>query len=501
MDTEPSSSMASAAATAKIKESVLSCDENIASEMWRKLKANQSLWSDESLSDWSLICKYIPAIGDKLLSELKDDTIIADDCKNIFNGLLYVNINGTTHWMCSMLLCLVHWLIARPSSDERKKCAGILSTFVDSVITPSTGERNKLTDRQTFMANVTKRLLSPLLASEPIPSPSCPWLFSVAAGSPTKALRAASVGSYFTPNADLFRQQFSVAQKQGWLPAAALKVVALCNNLEHQKFWIKICLEQFMIVVFHEFKKLSAVEEMILWTELSLACCCVSEDDTSFTSAKKIANNPGEQLRLVKNCTFRSVTAFIDYLVGFVLDAGYELFSVAPRGLVLSKFLLRLYIFAFQTINRWQNVDKKKTGDEPSPPKLRRIEMDCGLEYENQIVVAKEDEEAYSCVTRLLASLYEKFEQICSPGNIKPGVFFVAAFLHYLSKRRCPESALMRSLLPGTLIPSIIETDPDILPVNSILSLYHLKKPDSRNLALKNIFLLHLKKRFGSQPR
>lgn len=94
--------------------------------------------------------------------------------------------------------------------------------------------------RQTFMANVTKRLLSPLLAPNPVPLPPYPWLSSARRNSPTSLT---VIGSGGTPSVDVLRQQFVLALRQGWLLSSALSTVERCEQLNEHKIWTKVWMD------------------------------------------------------------------------------------------------------------------------------------------------------------------------------------------------------------------------------------------------------------------
>jgi len=423
----------------------------------QKLKTNQQGWIPSTNRDWNVICEYLPQIGQYLLAEIRNEQISQEELKCLFSGLVSINVNGV-HWLCSLLLCLAQWLVSCPPSEERKRLAAALHTYVESSLAPST-ERTKSNDRQMFMSNVSKRLLTPMLASNPVPSPPFPWLNSVRRQ--VQSQQPLPPGSSL-PQMDTIKHYFSGALRQGWLGSAALSIIERCQKLGEHKMWIRVWLD--------ELGKLIASDELNVWCDICMACCYV---DPAVT-----------------------LPHFVEQLAVFVLDPGRELFCVAPRGASLSRFLVQLYLLGF----RWSSSarmaangdsDDTQAGaaasssgiDEPKQ-KLRRIDS---IADPTNAVDGTTLRETFS---NSLGSLYRRFCSICEDGDLRPAVFFVGSFLRCLAEYRTPEARRMMNELPPQLVGLLIRTDPRILTAPIVLALADLGDRNQRQRALQNMCLL-----------
>ncbi|VDP14293.1 unnamed protein product [Soboliphyme baturini] len=247
-------------------------------------QADQNEDFRETFKNWNDICEQIPLIGQAILNELKKDSLTGEEMTNVFMGLLWVKVNGV-QWICCLLLCLAQWIVHCKPSEERKK--------------------------QVFMASVTKRMLSPLLAPPKIPQSLHPWLYS------TKKLSAAQIADedpQLLPNADVLHILLAKCLQQSWVLSSVFVMVEKFTRLGKIRKFIKALIE--------ELQKLFAQEEIIIWCDLTLACCLVSPS--------------------------RCLYACVDAIVNFVLEPGRDLFCVAPRGPVLAHFLVQLYLISLK---------------------------------------------------------------------------------------------------------------------------------------------------------
>ncbi|KRY87201.1 Mediator of RNA polymerase II transcription subunit 24, partial [Trichinella pseudospiralis] len=382
-----------------------------ARDVLSRLRVGQPGWLN--IKTWYCIIDLIPSIVQLVLNEVLLDTISIEELKHIFSGLLFLNIHGVS-CMCSPLLCFAQF-VALQKTDEATKLANSLFSFFES-ITPSDAERNRQTDRQTFMVNSAKKLFS---AYRELPV----TLMHVLRMNRSPPQLTHSSDDHFPVigKPENIRSFFAASERAGYLTAALIARIIVLVESDQYDFWLSAFIEAL--------QKVNTMQGMEKWCNLNLACCFIKP----------------------KECTL----ALIPLLSNYVLHDDRDLFCVAPRGNILAFFLVKLYLIALRhtTVTA---VVKAETAD---------ISMDdCSLQNNTNSTTADR-----SAVIASLRELFNcKFEVVRS-GELCPTVAFVSNFLYCLSEYSTPEAELIKNEIPMHLIFSLLRADPDVLSMRTVL--------------------------------
>ncbi|KRX19183.1 Mediator of RNA polymerase II transcription subunit 24 [Trichinella nelsoni] len=412
-------------------------DLELASDVLSRLRVGQPGWLN--IRTWYCIIDLIPSIVQVVLNEVLLDTISIEELKHIFSGLLFLNIHGVS-CMCSPLLCFAQY-VALQKTDEATKLASSLFSFFES-ITPSDAERNRQTDRQTFMVNSAKKLFS-TYRELPV------TLMHVLRMNRAPAQLNHSSDDHFPVigKPENIRSFFAASERAGYLTAALIARIIVLVESEQYDSWLSAFIEAL--------QKVNTMQGMEKWCNLNLACCFIRP----------------------KECTL----ALIPLLSNYVLHDDRDLFCVAPRGNILAFFLVKLYLIALRYTTTPAAVDKADSTefsvDEYS------LQNNTNSTTADRSAVIASLRELFSC----------KFEVVRS-GELCPTVAFVSNFLYCLSEYSTPEAELIKNEIPMHLIFSLLRADPDILSMRTVLRLFDLKGEIQRRKALQIAFLLKRKK-------
>ncbi|KRZ68828.1 Mediator of RNA polymerase II transcription subunit 24 [Trichinella papuae] len=409
-------------------------DLELASDVLSRLRVGQPGWLN--IRTWYCIIDLIPSIVQLVLNEVLLDTISIEELKHIFSGLLFLNIHGVS-CMCSPLLCFAQY-VALQKTDEATKLANSLFSFFES-ITPSDAERNRQTDRQTFMVNSAKKLFS---AYRELPVTLMHVLRMNRA--PPQLTHSSDDHFPVIGKPENIRSFFAASERAGYLTAALIARIIVLVESEQYDSWLSAFIEAL--------QKVNTMQGMEKWCNLNLACCFIKP----------------------KECTL----ALIPLLSNYVLHDDRDLFCVAPRGNILAFFLVKLYLIALRHTNA-TDVDKAETAG---------CSMD---EYSLQ-----NNTNSTADRTAVIASLRELFNskfEVVRSGELCPTVAFVSNFLYCLSEYSTPEAELIKNEIPMHLIFSLLRADPDILSMRTVLRLFDLKDEIQRRKALQTAFLLKRK--------
>ncbi|KRZ85480.1 Mediator of RNA polymerase II transcription subunit 24, partial [Trichinella sp. T8] len=288
-------------------------DLELATDVLSRLRVGQPGWLN--IRTWYCIIDLIPSIVQVVLNEVLLDTISIEELKHIFSGLLFLNIHGVS-CMCSPLLCFAQY-VALQKTDEATKLANSLFSFFES-ITPSDAERNRQTDRQTFMVNSAKKLFS-TYRELPV------TLMHVLRMNRAPAQLNHSPDDHFPVigKPENIRSFFAASERAGYLTAALIARIIVLVESEQYDSWLSAFIE-----------KVNTMQGMEKWCNLNLACCFIRP----------------------KECTL----ALIPLLSNYVLHDDRDLFCVAPRGNILAFFLVKLYLIALRYTTPTA-VDKAET--------------------------------------------------------------------------------------------------------------------------------------------
>ncbi|KRX59462.1 Mediator of RNA polymerase II transcription subunit 24 [Trichinella sp. T9] len=411
-------------------------DLELATDVLSRLRVGQPGWLN--IRTWYCIIDLIPSIVQVVLNEVLLDTISIEELKHIFSGLLFLNIHGVS-CMCSPLLCFAQY-VALQKTDEATKLASSLFSFFES-ITPSDAERNRQTDRQTFMVNSAKKLFS-TYRELPV------TLMHVLRMNRAPAQLNHSPDDHFPVigKPENIRSFFAASERAGYLTAALIARIIVLVESEQYDSWLSAFIEAL--------QKVNTMQGMEKWCNLNLACCFIRP----------------------KECTL----ALIPLLSNYVLHDDRDLFCVAPRGNILAFFLVKLYLIALRYTTPTA-VEKAETTefsvDECS------VQNNTNSSTADRSAVITSLRELFSC----------KFEVVRS-GELCPTVAFVSNFLYCLSEYSTPEAELIKNEIPMHLIFSLLRADPDILSMRTVLRLFDLKGEIQRRKALQIAFLLKRKK-------